>query len=636
MEVEALVKQLLTVFTGRTDDYLKGDKRAFKALTEAAITKHLLGQERIGVYPTTHSGWMCLDFDGKNIPGDGSGIAFAQVVATRQALGCGLIERSKSGKGYHLWVFFEYPWPKVEEIKHLGRAVLQACGLPSDERESEGHPGVYPHPGKAAEEGGKGIGRTPYIPFHGYLNGSPTSAFLDILGQPLDNQLDPLSALERVAFQDLRDRFPIVAATIRKGKVARETAAPRHDIVRDLALKLRNHLPREATRILVRAIAKDYGLFDEGREQEVEGAISSAYGKPAIQVRTQFDVEQDIGATIYDIRNTPVKEFKNMKDVELDYLIEGLVLPQESILLVSPPGAGKSMVGMSLALSAAAGLPIFGKFDLVEPLRVLYVNEEMSDREFAKRVNKLANGMKLDLDTIADNLMVLPQQGLVLTPKNPIALNAFKEKVLDFKPHIVILDTFIALFGGEEKDSGEIRHWYNSVVVWLRQNIGCAVVVQHHIRKPSDDFNFRAVDDTSLLYMVRGSGDLPGAFERVLALWKFGDNPTDFGRLVNINVRNPKARSGDKCDNFDIVIDDTSLEATTVMASTGSKSPHAGQNDARVLHALNTFGGTVEKAALFVYLQEHNSCTERTARRWLTGAMRRQMCYLRGGSVIKN
>ena len=96
--------------------------RTFLPLTEAVIENHLLGKETIGVYPllSDETCWfLAADFDKKSWQDDARAFFDA---CTEMGVSAAL-ERSRSGSGGHVWIFFEEPLPaaiarKMESTIH--------------------------------------------------------------------------------------------------------------------------------------------------------------------------------------------------------------------------------------------------------------------------------------------------------------------------------------------------------------------------------------------------------------------------------------------------------------------------------------------------------------------------------------
>ena len=86
-------------------------------LTPEVARKHLLGQQTVGIYPILQdntSYFIAADFDGDNWLEDArSFIAECRIAGLEACL-----ERSRSGRGGHVWIFFEdsYPCYKSRQI----------------------------------------------------------------------------------------------------------------------------------------------------------------------------------------------------------------------------------------------------------------------------------------------------------------------------------------------------------------------------------------------------------------------------------------------------------------------------------------------------------------------------------------
>ena len=96
--------------------------RTFLPLSDAVVENHLFGKETIGVYPLLpdETCWfLAVDFDKKSWQEDAR--AYLDTCAT---MGVPVsLERSRSGNGGHIWIFFDQPLPAVTARK-MGSAIL--------------------------------------------------------------------------------------------------------------------------------------------------------------------------------------------------------------------------------------------------------------------------------------------------------------------------------------------------------------------------------------------------------------------------------------------------------------------------------------------------------------------------------
>src|SRR6266550_741663 len=105
----------------------RGQKKSFRhsklfPLTENVIRDHLLGKETIGVYPLLQDDtcWLvAVDFDKKNWEAD----ACAFLKMCQETGVPASLERSRSGKGGHVWIFFASPI-QAALARKLASAVL--------------------------------------------------------------------------------------------------------------------------------------------------------------------------------------------------------------------------------------------------------------------------------------------------------------------------------------------------------------------------------------------------------------------------------------------------------------------------------------------------------------------------------
>lgn len=310
-------------------------------------------------------------------------------------------------------------------------------------------------------------------------------------------------------------------------------------------------------------------------ESEVDLLISSVLKKGGSHTIVS---KEDGGKPPGAIRFLDTADIWSEVEKPIPYLVPNLLSEGEICLLASPTEAGKSLIAMSLTLSVVAGKPAWGRGEPCRKGRVMYCTEELAGRTIRRRFKKLAKGLGIDPKLINnDNLCIVPQQNLSLALARRENIDALLLKAQEFKPDLVILDTFVSYFGASETEADANRAWFGAVPIALRSLTGCAVIVQHHTRKMSkmQDGNFIRYSDLSddeLNNEIRGSSDLAGVSERIWFIWKKSEEQNDFGPTVCINFRNTKAREGDKHPSIFLVIQDTDEYTTTVRSAMAAKS----------------------------------------------------------------
>ena len=144
-----------------------------------------------------------------------------------------------------------------------------------------------------------------------------------------------------------------------------------------------------------------------------------------------------------------------------------------------------------LAVAIASGKAPFRYFEACDSQKVIYVDWESGTNEIVRRTRLLAVGLGADPERVQANLKLFAQDwppqldrpAATLSVRDPEAVRDFHREVRKFRPAAVILDTYIALFGGDENDNTQAREWYNSVIAPIRRDPRTAVVLAHHFNK---------------------------------------------------------------------------------------------------------------------------------------------------------
>ncbi len=105
----------------------RGPKKSFRitklfSLSEEVIREHLLGKQTIGVYPLLHDDtcwFVAVDFDKKSWEAD----ACAFLKMCQETGVPASLERSRSGNGGHVWIFFASP-VQAALARKLASAIL--------------------------------------------------------------------------------------------------------------------------------------------------------------------------------------------------------------------------------------------------------------------------------------------------------------------------------------------------------------------------------------------------------------------------------------------------------------------------------------------------------------------------------
>ena len=181
--------------------------RAFTQVNDEIIRNHLMGidpNERsgrdftLGVYPllADESCWfLAADFDKSTWTEDAK--AFLETCASYQVPA--VLERSRSGNGGHVWVFFETPVPAVLARK-LGALLLTSTMNRRPEIGMDSYDRLFPSQDTLPRGG---FGNLIALPLQKKPREQKNSVFLDNELNPYSDQWAFLSSIQKMAHQDL-------------------------------------------------------------------------------------------------------------------------------------------------------------------------------------------------------------------------------------------------------------------------------------------------------------------------------------------------------------------------------------------------------------------------------------------------
>jgi len=180
--------------------------------------------------------------------------------------------------------------------------------------------------------------------------------------------------------------------------------------------------------------------------------------------------------------------------------LEGLVAPEDLVVLWGQPKSGKSFLALRLAYGLALGQGMWGK-SVPRPLRALYVAAEGAGGMGA-RLRALRQALGDDHGRFA----IIAQLVTIGPPAEDAEslLQAAKAHCAD----LVVVDTLARTFGEGNEDSARDMGLFIQKIDAIRHETGAAVVVVHHGPK---------AEDTKT---PRGSGALMGAADIILQVKK--------------------------------------------------------------------------------------------------------------------
>ena len=157
--------------------------RNFAPLTTQDMYRHLEGKDEyccdvVGLYAImqdNNCAFLCADFDDKNCKYGYKKDVLAFVGVCREWLIPYAIERSRSGNGAHVWIFFEVPLP-ASKARRLGNAILTEAMTRNGQMSFNSYDRFFPNQDYLPEGG---FGNLVALPLQGQARRKQNSVFVD-------------------------------------------------------------------------------------------------------------------------------------------------------------------------------------------------------------------------------------------------------------------------------------------------------------------------------------------------------------------------------------------------------------------------------------------------------------------------
>ena len=172
--------------------------RILLPLTEEVIRKHLTGKLTVGIYPLLpdETCWfLAVDFDKKFWMADST--AFLQTCHRFHV--SAIVERSRSGNGAHVWIFFDRP-VLAADARKLGCALLTRTMEKRHQIGLDSYDRLFPSQDTLPKGG---FGNLIALPLQKGPREHGNSLFLDELFEPYPNQWEFLESVQRTKVDTL-------------------------------------------------------------------------------------------------------------------------------------------------------------------------------------------------------------------------------------------------------------------------------------------------------------------------------------------------------------------------------------------------------------------------------------------------
>ncbi len=328
-------------------------------LTDEVVRKHLTGQITIGIYPILEdntSYFLAADFDGTNWLED-----CQNYLEEVSKLGLsGYIERSRSGNGGHVWIFFKDAYPCYKSRAIGLEAVRKILKLSVFDKEVS-FDRLFPNQDAIVKDG---FGNLIALPFQGESVRSGNTVFINpSTGTPFEDQFEILKTAKRHSTKDLDAAYDkVLGNTVEEATRTTKNKKLKISVGQNITLNksqlggiligyLKEELNFLNTEYLTKKrlgmslyqVQKYFRLIDESTKMI---SLPRGFLSRLLKFLYENDIKYEISFVTPKLADCKFKSHIKLTDQQ-DQIVTAAMLEKQGVI-VAPPGSGKTMIGMEL------------------------------------------------------------------------------------------------------------------------------------------------------------------------------------------------------------------------------------------------------------------------------------------------
>lgn len=333
-------------------------------LTPSVIEKHLYGQWIIGIYPLLEdntSYFVAADFDKENW--QEQSVVFVEVCKKHDIPA--YLERSRSGNGAHVWIFFQEAYPAYKSRQIMLELIREALNFSVFEKEVS-FDRLFPNQDYHT---GKGFGNLIALPFQGEAVKKGNNCFIDPNTLSIiENQLEYLLNIQKLSHQELDALYKRLNREALNLNLNPKEG--KNDHAKTFSIKIKNQifLAREKlSPTIIKFLRENLNFLNQ------EYLIKKKMGKSTFKTEQYFNVIEENKNEIMiprgfldeftafcennSIRYEVIDERQKREEIEFKSKIKLYPYQQEALInasyndfgvIVAPPGSGKTIIGLEL------------------------------------------------------------------------------------------------------------------------------------------------------------------------------------------------------------------------------------------------------------------------------------------------
>ncbi|MDD3771974.1 MAG: DEAD/DEAH box helicase family protein [Weeksellaceae bacterium] len=333
-------------------------EKSYLKLTGEQIQKHLDGFHQIGVYPLLQDNttwFLAADFDKANWQNEA--VTFLNACKEKEIPT--YLERSRSGNGGHVWIFFDKPYPAIRSRK-IFISILEQSGAFSMFDKSSSFDRLFPNQDFLS---GKGFGNLIALPFYKptFENGNSCFVHPETF-EPFTDQWNFLKNIQKVSTDHLDELYktlstdvPIITTQPTNGKLSISLSntirVRRNGLTPTLTHFLKEELNFANSEFFIKK-KSGRNTFETTRYfkliEESESEISIPRG--FIGKLLRFCKESQIDFDFLDERKLKPSILFAFNAALRNHQLDAIetVSKKDYGVIVAPPGSGKTVIGLKI------------------------------------------------------------------------------------------------------------------------------------------------------------------------------------------------------------------------------------------------------------------------------------------------